>query len=100
MPVVVITLGLPESPRWLIQNGREDEAALVMANIWGTTENDAYVQSEKKAIIEAVEIERAANFHWKTIFKRDALQTGYRIFLACLILFMNQVSFPLMLWKS
>jgi len=91
-PIAILMIPLPESPRWLIQRGRIDEATKVMMQNYGVDENDRELQIERKSIIDTCELERKAGFHWTALFKRDAIQTGWRIFLSCLVLTMNQVS--------
>jgi hypothetical protein len=89
--VSIILFGLPETPRWLIQQGRVDEAVAVMCQVYGAQPDDEYVQSEKSAIIHTIEIETEQPFQWSNILKKDRVRTGWRLFLACLVLFMNQV---------
>lgn len=91
--VSVILFGLPETPRWLMEQGRQDEAVAVMCQVFGTTPNDEYVQAEKAGILEALAIESESPFKWSKLFQKDAVQTGWRIFLAVLVLAMNQVRY-------
>lgn len=44
-------------------------------------------------MIDAVALERSKPFRWTNVFRPDSVRTSYRIFLACLVLFMNQASF-------
>lgn len=89
--VSIILIGLPETPRWLIQQGRDDEAVEVMCKVFNAPPDDSYIQSEKSSILEALEIENADPFRWSKVFRKDAVRTGWRVFLACLVLTMNQV---------
>jgi len=91
LSVAVLVFGLPETPRYLVAKGRPDEAVAVMAKVWNVPETDADVINEKDEIVRAIILEEADPFRWATIFKKDQMQTGWRIFLACLVLFMNQV---------
>lgn len=91
IPIAILMIPLPESPRWLIQKGRVEEATKVLMQNYDVDENDRDLQIERKSIIDTCELERKAGFHWTHLFKKDAVQTGWRIFLSCLILTMNQV---------
>ncbi|KIW18922.1 hypothetical protein PV08_03211 [Exophiala spinifera] len=93
LPIAAIILALPETPRWLVQQGNLDEARSVIQRVYGLSETAAQVDGQLKEIVDAVELERSTEFKWSAIFRRgDPLQTGYRVFLACLILLMNQWS--------
>lgn len=91
--IAILVKGLPESPRWLVQKDRIQEAVEILAHVFKAEQNDETVQSEKNAMIDAVALERSNPFQWTNIFRADSVRTGYRIFLACLVLFMNQASF-------
>ncbi|KAJ9143785.1 General substrate transporter [Pleurostoma richardsiae] len=90
MVISVVLFGLPETPRWLIERGRTDEAVRVMCQVYGATPDDEYVQNEKAAIIETLEIENQDPFRWTNVFKKDRVQTGWRALLAIAALSANQ----------
>lgn len=89
--ISIVLFGLPETPRWLIERGRIDEAVEVMCKVYGAGPDDEYVRTEKAAIIHALELENQNPFSWAKVFKRDRVQTGWRVFLAILALNFNQV---------
>jgi hypothetical protein len=50
---------LPESPRWLVANDRQDEAGKVLAKLHATGNiSDLYVQAELTEIVAKIKIEK------------------------------------------
>jgi hypothetical protein len=89
---MAVVLGLPETPRWLVKNDRIEDAGAVLRRVYGSSESTEAINAQLKEIRETVELERSTDFRWATLFRRgDPLRTGWRVFLACLILLMNQV---------
>ena len=52
--ILVFVMELPESPRWLILKGKEDEAINVLGALSGLPGDDSYIQSEFQAIKDTV----------------------------------------------
>lgn len=92
--ISVVLFGLPETPRWLIEQGRIDDAVKVMCQVYGSPPDDEYIVVEKAAILETLELERQNPFRWAHVFKQDRLQTGRRVLLAIAALSFNQVILP------
>ncbi|KIK64113.1 hypothetical protein GYMLUDRAFT_195951 [Collybiopsis luxurians FD-317 M1] len=62
---------LPESPRWLIAHGREEEGAEVLAALEGegARSDSPNIVAQKMEILEAVNIEREHSPSWRDILK-------------------------------
>lgn len=90
--VIILVFALPESPRWLFKKDRFEEAIEVLCAVYDMEPTDAYIITERDAILQAIEIETRASSTSSvlTIFEKDAVRTRYRVFLAWLIQFMNQ----------
>ncbi|RKK65671.1 hypothetical protein BFJ69_g16081 [Fusarium oxysporum] len=81
--VIILVFALPESPRWLLIKGREQEAIDVMYQVHDKDPSDPYIISESASIQHAIELERAANKNesFLSIFRKDSIRTRYRILL-------------------
>lgn len=86
--VGVIMFWRPESPRWLIQNGRPDEAIRVLANLHGNGDiNDEFVRAEYEEIRTVVELEEspeAPSYLKLIIGKEYRRRTGLAMGLQCM----------------
>ena len=90
--VIVLVLGLPESPRWLYKRGRNDEALQVLCDVYNADAKHEKVERESNAILEVLEAERGAGeYRWSQLFKPDKVKTGRRVGLAYGMQFMNQM---------
>lgn len=91
--VTFVVWGCPESPRWLAKRGREKEAVEVLCAVFDLPEDDEYIVGEMEAIRAAINVEKGeGSAAWTSVFKKDILQTRWRVFLAWFGLFMNQWS--------
>ncbi|KAL4946584.1 hypothetical protein BDV06DRAFT_233147 [Aspergillus oleicola] len=61
---------LPESPRWLMAQGCEEEAVEILAAIEGKAVDDPYIQTQRNEIRFSVEYERNNTPTWKEILLR------------------------------
>ncbi|KAH6608987.1 sugar transporter family, partial [Trichoderma cornu-damae] len=88
--ILGFVLGLPESPRWLILKGREDEARGVIAAVEGVDMRDEYVENELRAIKEtAMEMRKGT---YGELFAADHNRTLHRTIIACVNQVFQQIS--------
>ncbi|KAL6887633.1 general substrate transporter [Trichoderma longibrachiatum] len=88
--ILAFVLGLPESPRWLILKGREDEAKEVIAAIADVDIKDRHVENEFQAIKEtAMEMSKGT---YGELFARDHNRTLHRTLIAYVNQMFQQIS--------
>jgi hypothetical protein len=90
--VIVLVFGLPESPRYLYQHGRHEEALKILCDVYGGTPDHPKIAKENREVLEALKIEEeTGEYRWSQLLKRDRVQTGRRVLLAYGMQFMNQM---------
>lgn len=81
--VIGMVFGLPESPRYCYQKGRNEEALAILCDVYGGKPDDPKIVREQSEILEALEVEREhGEYRWRNILKKDKVQTGRRVLLA------------------
>jgi len=69
--LAVIMFFMPESPRWLAEKGRDEEALQVIARLRSSSTTDNEVVEEYKDILDGVQFERAVgNGSWSELFTK------------------------------
>lgn len=69
---------LPESPRWLLAHGFEEEGIDVLVALEGAhaSAKDEYILTQRDEILEAVRIERESAPNWRDILRGNTGDTG------------------------
>jgi sugar porter (SP) family MFS transporter len=88
--ILAFVLGLPESPRWLILQGREAEAREVIAAIADRPLDDAYVENEFRAIKDTSD--EMSKGTYAEVFARDKNRTLHRTLIAYVNQMFQQIS--------
>ena len=81
---LVVSLGalmMPESPRWFITRGREDEARLVLSKLNNTTPEDPALLEEFNLMKADLASTEGAQAGWKTLFTFGKTQEFQRMIL-------------------
>lgn len=68
---LLLTLVLPESPRWLLANGKQDEALQVLGDLRDDELDSERVRGEYEDIMNALTLETENAASWRAIFHKD-----------------------------
>jgi hypothetical protein len=91
IPMAVLCLLVPESPRWLASHNKSAESLSVIARLAGRAEDDPDVQALHSEICTVVEFERSiGSGTWSDLVKSDAIHSRRRFLIACSIQFFQQ----------
>lgn len=91
--VIVITVWLPETPRWLLRHDPTPERGiLVLAKLRNLPTDHEIVVREAKEILDAIELECQEEGSWKDLLKDNGIMGNKRFCLALGIQFMQQMT--------
>lgn len=88
--ILAFVLQLPDSPRWLILKGREEEALNVLSALADKDPEDHLIQQEFAAIKDTVLLQEGAGF--KDLFTMDEDRHFHRVVLAYVNQMFQQIS--------
>ncbi|EXK32757.1 hypothetical protein FOMG_11615 [Fusarium oxysporum f. sp. melonis 26406] len=90
--VIFVVFGVPESPRWLLNHGKRQEAIEVLSAVYDKPIDHPDILREVESIETALSMEAEAegSTSWASTFRKDKVSTRYRVFLAWFVQFMNQ----------
>ncbi|KAF2205368.1 putative Myo-inositol transporter 1 [Delitschia confertaspora ATCC 74209] len=90
--VIILVFGLPESPRYLYQHGRNEEALQILCDVYDGRPDAPKIAKEQTDILQALALEKEhGEYKWSHLLKQDEVQTGRRVLLAYGMQFMNQM---------
>lgn len=88
--IVILVLDLPESPRWLILKGKEDEAINVLSALRDLPPDDSYISAEFTAIKDTVLL--TSKFGFKDLLTMTKDRHFHRVVLAYVNQMFQQIS--------
>lgn len=78
--VIILIFGVPESPRYCYQKGRNEQALQILSDVYGKPKDDPKIQAEQTEILEALAVEtKNGEYKWRNILKPDSVSTGRRV---------------------
>ncbi|SCV70569.1 BQ2448_3331 [Microbotryum intermedium] len=92
VPIFVLSFIVKESPRWLANHGRDEEALAVVATLKGVDISSAEARESYQEIADAVAYEKSVMVTgWRQMFADDEMGTRRRLLIACSIQFFQQL---------
>jgi hypothetical protein len=86
IPMLLIIMIIPDTPRWLTSHGREDEALDVLRRLNRKKMSDQAIVRMADDIRSVVVYEASVDSgKWKDLLKNDSIQSQKRFLIACSI---------------
>ena len=86
IPMLLIVLVIPETPRWLAAHDRSDESLAVLRRLRGGREDDDVLVAIHKDIVATVIWEKSIGAgSWRDLLKNDRIRSQRRFLTACAV---------------
>jgi hypothetical protein len=91
--ILVLTVWLPDTPRWLmLHDGGSERGLIVLAKLRDLEPSHARIQREKDDIMEAIAIESKGEGTWGDLFRDSGIAANKSFYLALGVQFMQQMT--------
>ena len=92
VPILLLLLIVPETPRWLAAHDRNEECLYVLQRLHGHHSSPEEIQRLHQDIVDKVALETAVGSgSWKDLLKNDEIQSQRRFLIACSIQMFQQL---------
>ena len=86
IPMIFIIFIIPETPRWLAAQDRNEEALEILTRLNKGKMTEEEIQALHGDIVRTVAIEKSIGAgSWGDLLKNDSIQSRRRLFIACAI---------------
>ncbi|KAK9369482.1 general substrate transporter [Lipomyces kononenkoae] len=89
--LLLLSIYLPESPRWLLQHDLIEEGGEIIAVLRGLDIDDELVITERNEILTAIQMEVSNQRNWRRLFMNDEVQSRTRLIVSSLASIFQQI---------